>query len=100
MFDFLVSDGVKYLVNNMYNHPEEWDALNDKYHLTNHKKDISIWVANGYWFYKIDGYNSFNLVERWHIHKAVLFLRNHHMVNKVREKNLVDKFKEDSSDGI
>ena len=65
-----ISEGVRLLVQQMIDHPEDWRQ--GPYHFSNIKhKDINIWTANGKIFIKYEGNACLNHAEKCHIANGI-----------------------------
>ena len=49
------------IIASIYEHPEEWSVSH--YHFC-HKDGVSIWCANGFFFFQVETGGSFNLWQR------------------------------------
>lgn len=65
-----ISEGVRLLVEQMIEHPEDWRQ--GPYHFQNIKhKDINIWTANGDSFIKFEGNVCLTFAEKRHIANGI-----------------------------
>jgi hypothetical protein len=61
-----ISEGVQLLVQQMIEHPEDWEQ--GQYHFSNIKhRDINIWTSNGNSFIKFEGNECLTYAEKCHI---------------------------------
>jgi hypothetical protein len=68
--NLFVSEGVKLLAKNMIENPHNWKQ--GPYHFSCvSSPDVNIWTANGVFFIRLEGNDSFNIAEKRHINKAI-----------------------------
>ena len=74
---------IDHVVRAIENRPDTFSC--DKFHLQDNLTGCRYWVANGYWFYKLDGpsYRTFNLWEKWKFGRAFARWRDGYILSLV-----------------
>jgi hypothetical protein len=68
--NLIISEGVKLLAKSIVENPQNWQQR--AYHFSCvSSPDVNIWTANGVFFIRLEGNDSFNIAEKRHINKAI-----------------------------